>query len=374
MRAALGLPLAAIVLLGGCGDMERKLDEVLPRKSARYETSKSLPPLEIPPGLSTTGIREAYPVPGSGTATYSEYSGRSSGTRQVAGAGVLPEVPNVRVDRSGDKRWLVVRAEPGVLWPRLRDFWLENGFVLKFEDPGIGIMETDWAERRADLPTGFLRGLLQKINRFAYAYATRDKFRTRLERGQEPGTTEVYISHQGAEEVTQGDTYVWQPRAPDPELEAEMLNRLMVSLGLDEQEAERMIARSRPDRAPRATLVREQDGAVFLALREGFDRAWRRTGLALDRVGFAVEDRDRSRGLFYVRYVDPLAEGGQKEKGFFSRLRFWRRDEPPPREEYLISLEGGKGATRVVVLDTRGRPAVGATAERILAVLEEQLR
>ena len=70
-----------------------------------------------------------------------------------------------------------------------------------------------------------------------------------------------------------------------------------------------MAASAPPD--PRVRLVREDGGTqAALALDVGFSQAWRRTGLAIDRAGFTVEDRDRSRGLFFVRYaVDGAGDG-----------------------------------------------------------------
>ncbi|HEY5701653.1 MAG TPA: outer membrane protein assembly factor BamC, partial [Gammaproteobacteria bacterium] len=295
-----------------------------------------------------------------------------------------------RIERSGDKRWLVVSATPAQVWPRIREFWIEQGFLINQEDPSIGIMETDWAEQRAEFKAGFIKNILNKLNEALYGAATRDKFRTRLERGAEPGTTEIFVSHRGAEEVSTGkvtraqddtasrdESRVWQPRPADPELEAEMLNRMLVSFGIEEQRAAGMLARSR-DKRDRAKMVRDQDGIKALSLDENFSRAWRRTGLALDRVGFTVEDRDRSRGLYFVRYVDPDADISGKKKGFFSKLKFWGSDDKPDRDNaYLISLIGGKDgdeSTQVVILNKRGEPESSDTADRILGLLHEQLK
>jgi outer membrane protein assembly factor BamC len=378
-RAALvGVAAVLLAVLSGCGGMERTIDRVLPRDGTAYKTSGSLPPLEVPPGLTSSSIRDAYPVAGGGSATFSEYTAATDGgterTSVASVAGVLPQLADVRVERSGDKRWLVVNAAPGQIWPRLRDFWLENGFLISFEDPSIGIMETAWAEKREDLPIGAVRRLLSRINTAAYAFATRDRFRVRLERGTTPGTTELYISHRGAEEKSQGDSFVWVPRPSDPELEAEMLNRIMISFGLPAQDADQLLASSQP-RSARAEMVKDARGETVLALREDFSRAWRRTGLALDRVGFTVEDRDRSRGLFYVRYVDPLADEREKSSGWLDKLRFWGNKSGDPAEnEFLISLVGGESTTQVLVLDKRGQRQSSGTADRILALLHDELK
>jgi outer membrane protein assembly factor BamC len=189
-----------------------------------------------------------------------------------------------------------------------------------------GIMETDWAENRAKLPQDMIRATLGKFLDQIYSTPERDKFRTRLEKGAEEGTTEIYISHRGMYEAYANEgkgRTVWQPRPADPELEAEMLRRLMVRLGTQETRAKTLMAAD-AKKEERAKLMRATSGVGSLQLLEAFDRSWRRVGLALDRVGFTVEDRDRTKGLYYVRYVDPEAGCGQEVGGrLLSKLKFW---------------------------------------------------
>jgi outer membrane protein assembly factor BamC len=295
----------------------------------------------------------------------------------------------VRVMRAGDKRWLEVDANPGEVWPRVRDFWQAQGFLIETEDPAIGIMETDWAEQRTPMASGPISGLLRRLQSRVYGVAVRDRFRTRLERGSRPGVTEVYISHRGAEEIYTGqekdlqadvdgravESRVWQPRPADPELEAEMLHRLMTSFGVPREQAGQIIAAADRGQPERARMLRDSGGGSVLALDEDFSRAWRRTGLALDRVGFTVEDRDRSRGLFFVRYADP-DRNPEPRSGFLSRLRFWDGESKAPPEEYLVSLvgDGDRPVTQVLVLSVEGQRAQTPAAERILSLLHEQLR
>ena len=369
-----GLVVVTVMLTACSGNLMDTIEAKLPGRQAEYKTSRSLPALEVPPDLSSTSIQDTMLVPGASSATYSDYT--TGGQQQVAvAANVLPEVRNVRIERAGDKRWLVVDAEPDRVWPRMRDFWLQGGFLIEREEPAIGILETDWAENRADIPRGMLRSLLENISTALYSASTRDKFRVRMERGAQAGTTEVFLSHRGAEEVSQGDSFVWQPRPSDPELEAEMLTRMMIYLGVSEERARTVVATAEP-RGTRAELLRDAQGATVLSLREDFSRAWRRTGLALDRVGFTVEDRDRSRGLYFVRYIDPDRELAGADGGWFSRLKFWGDAEPrdPDKDSYLVSLLAADVATRVVVLDKQGQRDVTAIADRILSLLHEQLK
>ena len=238
-------------------------------------------------------------------------------------------------------------------------------------------METDWAENRAKIGDGFVRNILGKVLDSLYSTAERDKFRTRLEPGAEPGTTEVYISHRGMYEiyVSEGkDQTRWQPREPDPELEAEMLRRLMMRFGSDDRRSQLEMAEAKNRPVDRAKLARSVDGSGALEVEESFDRAWRRVGLALDRVGFTVEDRDRSKGLYYVRYVDPESDGQNKDPGLMSKLAFWKSAPPDPQTKYRVFVKDGGSRTTVQVLSAEGGVDQSDTSKKILGLLFEQLK
>ena len=371
------------LLVAGCSGT---LDDVLPDKGPTYKSSRSAPPLEVPPDLTRSAIRDSLQIPDVG-ATYSQYASDEEGARTRAAAGILPEIENARIERSGDERWLVVSMLPDDAWSRIGEFWSEQGFIIESEDPSVGIMETNWAAKHIPLPAGFLKGLINQLNDALYGVEIRDQFRTRIERGTEAGTVEIYISHRGAEQmVVAGDTpyakreglgeRVWQPRPRDPSLEAEMLSRLMVFLGAGGERAQRLAADAAPE-SPRARVVEEEGDAAALVLGEDFSRAWRRTSLALDRAGFTVEDRDRSRGLFFVRYRELKTEA-EKEQGWLAGLKFWEDDaeeEEPADDAYLLRVVAdAEAATRIVVLDREGNMLRGSATSRILTVLHEQLR
>lgn len=356
---------------------------VFESKKVDYKSAGKLPPLEIPPDLSTPGRDDRYAVPDIGTrgsATYSAYSGERGGQARASTAqDLLPQVDKMHIEHSGTQRWLVVQGSPNKLWPVVKEFWQELGFIINVEHPEAGVLETDWAENRAKLPQDLIRSTLGKVFDDVYSTAERDKFRTRLERGAESDTTEVYISHRGMYEVyvTEGkDQTRWQPRAPDPELEAEMLRRLMVRLGVEDSRAKAML--SAAPAQPRAKLVAAGGNGV-LELQEPFDRAWRRVGLSLDRVGFTVEDRDRAQGIYYVRYIEPESDGKKgDEKGFFSSLMFWKGDDKPnpasAAGKYRIHVKGSGENTTVQVLSSEGGVDKSETSKRILNLLLEQLK
>ena len=370
---------AAMVAMAGCGTLSDLLPEA---KKINYKSAGKLPPLEIPPDLTAPGADERYSVPDispSGSATFSAYNkerSREPGTVSSASA-ILPSMDEVgvRVERAGTQRWLVVRAEPEDIWPVVKDFWHELGFLVKVEMPEAGVMETDWAENRAKIPSDILRNTLGRLLDSLYSTAERDRFRTRLERGPD-GTTEIYISHRGMSEVMEGAGVrtMWQPRPADPDLEAEMLARLMIRFGVTEERARSSLATAGSQRE-RAQLNPEKGGV--LTVNEAFDRSWRRVGLALDRVGFTVEDRNRSQGIYYVRYINPDTDSGATP-GLLSKLAFWRDpEEEQQKNQYRILLsETGTTteSTDVTVLNKDGEPAPSGDASRILKLLYEQLK
>jgi outer membrane protein assembly factor BamC len=356
-------------------------------KKVDYKSEAAkLPPLEIPPDLSRPAGDDRFAVPDVNpkpTATYSDYSReRSSGTVvATAGSNVLPQQDNVRIERDGSQRWLVVKGTPQQVWQTVKDFWQEMGLVVNVEAPESGIMETDWAENRAQINEG-IRSWIGKVFENLYSTGLRDKYRTRIEAGTQPGTTEIYISHRGMEEVytsngTQGDIREtrWQPRASDPNLEMLMLGKLMTRFGVDDTRAQATVAKGGTTVPPRATLSRGTAGGT-LALDDQFDRAWRRVGLALDRVGFTVEDRDRTKGLYYVRYIDPRTDQKTEDKSWFSSIKFWGSStEKPKTEQYRIEVKDvTNGGTQVKVLNKDGGQDQSETAGRILALLYDQLK
>ncbi len=356
---------------------------LLEGKKVDYKSSGQLPTLEVPPDLTTPARDNRYVVPDTGksSATLSGYQADRAQQQKTGKltAGVLPAVENMRVERAGTQRWLVVPEPPEKLWPLVRDFWQENGFLISVNVPEAGVMETDWAENRAKIPQDFIRNMLGKLLDQLYSTAERDKFRTRLERNDEGGT-EIYISHRGMIEVARDVERiqtVWQPRPPDPELEAEFLRRLMVRLGTQEEKAKQMVASSTPA-AARAAIQQGIGGFETLEVFEPFDRTWRRVGLALDRVGFTVEDRDRQKGQYFVRYADTDANDMARkdgEKGLLSRLAFWKpSDTGVKAEQYRVHIRQFAGKCVVQILTKDGAQANTQTTRRIVALLHEQLR
>jgi outer membrane protein assembly factor BamC len=283
-------------------------------------------------------------------------------------------VGEMRVVREGNQRWLVVPLPAEQLWPQLREFWTERGFSLVIDNAQAGVMETDWAENRAKIPQDIIRRSLGKALDTLYDTGERDRYRTRVERSG--NTSEVYISHRGMIEEYIGDrkeNTAWGPRPSDPGLEAEFLTRLMVKLGTKEAVAREVVAK--PVAASAAARARAIAGQPALQVDEGFERAWRRVGLALDRGGFTVEDRDRAGGLYFVRYVDPKKAATNTDQGFFGKLfSFGKSDAAAAPVRYRIAVKGEGEKTSVTVQNSQGAPEASDVGQRIVALLVNDLK
>jgi outer membrane protein assembly factor BamC len=339
---------------------------VLDNDKIDYRSASKAPTLEVPPDLTQLSRDTRYVVPGGGTVSANTYAlGQSVPGLPTAATAV----GDVRIERAGTQRWLVVNRPADQLWPLVRDFWQENGFLLAMDQPNLGIMETDWAENRAKIPTDFIRNSIGKLFDSAYSTAERDKFRTRLERSA--NGTEIFVSHRGMIEVysnVQKDQTVWQPRPTDPELEAEFLRRLMVKLGAPQLQAQSTAAA--PSENKPTSRVSTNGSQPVVLIDEPFDRAWRRVGLALDRTGFTVEDRDRSQGTYFVRYVPPNPD--KKDPGFFGKLFSRTSNEQPLK--YRITVKGEGQTTTVAVLNSSGSPEASQDAQRIVQVIADDLK
>jgi len=379
-------------------------------------------PLEVPPDLTSVNSSDAYSVPG-GTTTYNTYSQGQDG-QEVGVEKVLPNADGVRMEKAGAQRWLIVNAPAEKIWPVVREFWIDQGFAVRVENADTGVMETEWIEADAIKAGDDKKNVGEKFDKWLdklSGFADRRKFRTRLERGEKEGSTEIYMTHRtvnsapdnGKNEVqtnigkidtgyrADGDKGTKTEEENAAELDAELLRRLMVKLGVADKRAQEIAAN--PVSEKRAEVVKEADSSVSLNLNDPFDRGWRRVGLALDRVGFVIEDKDRSKGLFYVRYADvDIDDGPTKKKGLLDKLKFWGNDDEvenkskpkeeksivdklkfwkgddgktDPAKQYRIKVaETETGATRVNVVDADGSHNRSSTGNRIISLLYDQLK
>ena len=405
------------LLAGGC--------ESIPffDTTSDYKGAGRAKPLEVPPDLTSAQTSDAYTVPGSATSANS-YNQNQEG-KEVGVEKVLPDTNGVRMEKAGAQRWLVVNAPAEKIWPVLREFWIDQGFAVRVENAETGVMETEWIEADAIKAKDDKKNIGEKFDKWLdklSGLADRRKFRTRLERGEKEGSTEIYMTHRtvsGAPddgknrvrtnygEVDTGyrldGTKPQDARTSenDGDLDAELMRRLMVKLGVAEKRAQEIVAN--PVAEKRAEVNKESDSSVTLTINDSFDRGWRRVGLALDRIGFVTEDKDRSKGIFYVRYADvDIDDGPKKKKGLLNSLKFWSDEEETinksdakdektivdklkfwkgdegktdPAKQYRIKVaETDNGVIRVNVLDKDDQRSRSSTANRIISLMYDQLK
>jgi outer membrane protein assembly factor BamC len=356
--------LGLAVVLTACSSLEG--DKV------NYRSATKAPTLEVPPDLTQLSANSRYVVPGSAV-TASGYKDTQANQAVVAVA--AQAMGDAHIERIGNRQWLVVNRKPEVLWEAVRDFWTQSGFALTTDQMTLGLMETDWAENRAKLPQDLIRSTLGKVFDALYSTGEQDRFRTRFERNASGGT-DIFISHRGMIEVytsQQKEKTVWQPRPADADLEAEFLKRLMMRLS-GTAESSKTATLGTTDvivaAAARATLLNNHP---VVQLDDGFDRAWRRVGLSLDRTGFTVEDRDRAKGIYFVRYVesDPKKK---EEPGFLAKLLGSAKPPAPPMKLRVVLSNSANGPTLVSVLNASGAQETSPVSQRIVDLLAEDLR
>lgn len=364
--------LSAVVLVSGCSSLNETLGG---QNAIDYSSVIRTDPLSVPPDLTQAAADPRYRAPATGSTTFSQFQAQLNQGGPTTGMGqpqVLPSFPDMEVKRDGDLRWLNVKLTPDQLYPKIVDFWVDNGFSLAVNDPKAGIMVTNWAENRAKIPESWLRQALGSVLDTVWDSGTRDKFRTIIERDGQ--YTTVYISHQHMTEVQYGvdkTSVQWENGREDPGLNAAMLARLMVSLGEGVEDARKKMAIAQLDEQKPA-VIDNINATATLSIDEPFDKAWRRVGLALDSGSFAVDDRDRSKGDFFVRYVDTDTGVSREEQNAFTRFFFGRKD-PQVAQLYRLNLVQEGNVTVVKVFDASNTQDTSETAKRILTVLSDQL-
>ena len=335
-----------------------------------------VPSLEVPPDLTTPGGDERYKVPQGegktpvlstveGVATYSDYS--KGGAQGRTASAVLPEVQGVHMERNIAQRWLVINEKAENVWPEVKAFWQEIGLTISSEDQAAGVMETGWAENRAKIPQGGSHNGFNQEFSAAHSAGERDQFRTRLERNKDGVSTEVYITHRGIKEEFSAakGTSQWVARANDPELEAIMLQNLMVRFGVNETKAASAVAAvstvaatsavaaaasaatlNAPEPVGMASLREISGGSTIIVVNDAFDRSWRKVGLAIESASLAVEDKDREKGTYFLRPV-------KLESGWLDKLKFWKSNVDTTRH-YRVNVKDGGTSCEVSIIDQDG--------------------
>ncbi|MEM5389258.1 outer membrane protein assembly factor BamC [Paraburkholderia phymatum] len=390
-------------LVAGCGTSSpTKIDYKSDSKSKEVS-------LAVPPNMMEETADQRSLPPQSGQTSLSTL--QQVQTEAPSTTAVAPVVSGMHIQRDGTESWLVLdNKTPDQAWPQIRRFWQEQGFLLVVDQRDKGVMETDWNETHPSINDGLIRSTLSKAMGNSYVTAERNKYRTRLEAAPNGGTY-VFVSQKGLREALSGannDTSKWEPKPNDPALETEYLKRLMASLAQTDSGARVAGSSAAPATPPAGTQlapnaatngaksaaaataaqnvslsaqtpVRDassgdtsaQASSTELTLGEPYDRAWLRVGLALDRSNFTVDDRDRTRGLYFVRYVDPK-DLSSEEQGFWSQVFHGRKEKVA--KQYRVNVrEVTPNQTRIAVVDDKGNIDASSQAKQIMSLMVDQL-
>lgn len=373
------LAIATGLAVAGCGTWGGDR-----QSGPEYDMSRQMEDLEVPPDLIAPDTERAYRLPDDpggrisardmqqDTAQRRQQPAQAQpGATPATSAEVLPESAEVQLMRDGGTRWLQVDGDPGEIWDRLVAFWDSQNLRLERNEPRVGVMQTEWAEDRAGIPLRGTQNIFARALGNIYDANTRDQYRMRVERTN--GQSEIYITHRGAEEQAEGESWRWAMRPSDPELEAEMLNRLLVFLTTGEAgEGGTRVAETLVDR-PTELQLTEHDGSPALLLGGEYDRVWRQLGTFLDRAGLLVDEQDRQAGIYEVTYR-PGMTGESEERGFFSRI-FGRGGDRRENERYEIRLQDrGDGDLLIDARDLDGDRLSDRDAEFVLERIQTQMQ
>lgn len=332
------LLLAAALGLAGCG-MFQKLG--LPDKRTAYQKSQDMAVLEVPPDLTLTRGEYQALIPGEAESTTLSEFERQRDRRLKRGSKVLGS------GEFEDEQWLALRGGVAEIWPGLREFWREQGYVADLDDVELGVLETAWKE------DGFAR------NRFRVS--------------AEPDKDGVILFLTGErEERAEG---VWFPVARDPALEKRALREISRHFYGEVEIAPSSLAATRarpvaPASSPRAVIQSLGKGKFYLVMPREFSLAWRDTEALLRNAGYDIERSDPATGVYYFLYFRPA--GQAPKQGVLARLKFWGEDEAEDVGiPYQLSLTGVGETTELIVMDGAGEWLASAEAGAILETLKD---
>ena len=327
--------------------------------------------LEVPPELAQPETSDAMAIPV--VTPEQAKSGSSRASQQpMINTALLPDTTGAKIKQEGGIRWAEVDSSPELIWQELHGFFHSLGFEISNEDPKLGILDTGWLSSRAYREVGFWRSLFGELA----VVGLKDRYRVRLERTDNPNVTRMYLSHQGLiedvyEEVQRDNiSRFWRWRPNDPELEAETLKRFLVFRGMDEEQAEQVTKPKPP--AERARIVDVSNGQIVV-VNDNCAHVWRHVGVAIDRLGLIVTDRNRSEGLYYLEVSDAFIEK-HKEDSSLMKKWFGDDDEKKPTTTFVMKVAQQEAETWVSLHDKKGQLDNSDLAKKLNELLYQQLR
>ena len=329
--------------------------------------------LELPPDLAGVQVESKFELPAA-----------ISGDNETAKdkIPVLAKVQSVQLEGSGDLYWLQVDESVDNLYQLVKNFWASEGYRLNVDEPVIGIMQTEWIYKSegGEEESSSWFGQLFTTEDLA---ATQDQYKTRIERSETNNLNRIYIAHRGTEfkyVLNEGaarkeaiNDSEWNFRQPEPELEIEMLARLMIYLGLQQDDVEQQRGSVKLFK-PRASLYVDADeGSPYLILNDVYQIAWNRVFHQLERMNFEIIDSEFKSGLSGegVIYVNAPTVDIETSEGFFN---FQSEEKEGPMRFTLVFSEETNQSTRLIIEDETGEFDTSPAGSQFLNPLYQKIK
>lgn len=292
-----------------------------------YMEAPVLPSMQIPDELDSYTLDALYVIPG-------QIASNSQAFEEIP----LPKPieanrrEGVIIQNLGDRRWIVLDATPGQVWPLVRDFWTQLRVVLDYENPSSGIMDTSWLEVESNPET-------------------RHKYRMIIEPGLHSGYSEIYVLHlQNPRSDPVPVVTTWPESSSSADRERQILTNLSQYLAdrndVYQASSASLLAGS-IEAERKANIIEDGENGQVLELRLSYDRAWALVRAALEEAEITILDSDREQSFFNVRFSGIREE--EDSPGFIGRL-FGRKASVSEVEERDFSVRLLENSDIVIVV------------------------
>jgi len=315
-----------------------------------YYSDKSVTSLEVPPDLTTPSFENSFRLNEyvkDYDPSFVDLGGKEE--RSDKSEIIRPELTEIKVKKSGSRRWLEVDKKPDLVWNLSKQFLKDMGFVVKKSNKKIGFMETDYLENKPEIPDkslGLIRSMFSTIGNVSYTLPSIDKYSIRIEPLNSGEKSEVHLSISSMKEVATlvaGDeSTLWQSKERDVALENEMLYELMLYLGGDASKAREKIVNAKEEGKVFVELLDGVNGYAKLSFRLNLVDTWDNVSWAISNLNIELEDKDLKEKTFYLNVAN------DEEKGIFTKIF----GDVAIRKQYQLQLKSiGNNLTEVYFND-----------------------
>lgn len=344
-----------------------------------YQGAEYYKNLEVPPDLTEPDTGGQLRVPKASDEALQRF--RDNNKLETV---ITPKFDGVRIVNYAGNSWLEIDNSVEFVWGRLLEFWEGEGISLVEIRPELGFMETDWVER-LDANAGFFRSMFQR-----FEPDQKDKFRVRVERFDYDNKTRLYIAHSRIERIVRGeyaDEFIWETRPSDLEAEREIISRMALFAGKNEEQTLQLLNNYRPY----SSLVKiDRTNTTALTMTGSMDFVWRRAMRALDRMRMKdIREQKENNTIYFIvgdiADEDIHTEDDDLSKSSWLMNLFTDVDEKTlatnTSRHYRLEFTDVKGRIQIEVKDERdsqtsdddGNVYGTALAEQLRNVLAEKL-